>query len=285
MASRAAGFSVAGQLIELLMKAPEKVLDKLLDPSFIAALGPQSGLQVTPATFQSVEAEGRWKPASLVNLTGDNKSDGRVFELAKHAETGEPPDKPRLAEHYGPVTHHTCPLFSLDMPALQPLLKLAALGAGIPLAGDIIGLLGTADRARLTVDAHWWSDGLEIFAGYAGLASATGFSSVWDTTASVGVQAVPWGNYYPARTLVTWSGWVNPVGPRYWEFRGGLVVDAQGGNSAEGSEGLSPRPNEIFDQSPPAYMQVWGREEKGTGTSAAYWQPGRGFLLSQDSYA
>jgi hypothetical protein len=253
-APAAAGIGPMGVIMGALSAA-----GKLLDPAVVVGLSPHSALQVTPVTFQSVEQEGRWKPASLVAALG------RAFELQNHAESSSPPSKPRLAEPYGTVTQYWCPLFSLDMPSI---------GA----------TLGTSEaRSTLRVDAIWWGDGLEIYGGYAGLGRAQGFGSIWDTMASTSLQATPFGNYYPATTLLTWSGWVNPIGSAYWEFRGALLVRADGTNNGK-DQPVPQYSGQVMAQKPPVYMDVWGRQPDET-KQANGWNLTSGFLLKDDEIA
>jgi hypothetical protein len=251
-------------------------LKTLTDPAFVVALGPQSALDVTPVSFQSVEQEGRWKPESLV--AASNRP-GRVLEFAGHAEDPKKlPKSPQLTPpNPAQLVEVNCPLFSLDMPCIQSHLPGILTGAN------------TVQRSTLLVDATWWCDGLEIYGGYAGLAKAQGFGSVWDTMAHVSLQAIPWGNYYPAATLLTWSGWVNPIGPQYWEFRGGMVVRADQSNSGQGQANASLLyPVETGPSQPymkaqayrnaPAYMKAWARD---TGTNdVAPWDKDAGFKLT-----
>jgi hypothetical protein len=182
----------------------------------IQALGPQSGLQVEPVTFQSIEQEGRWKPQTLV---ADPSSTARVFELAGHAQNSSG-GTPLLNEMYGKVVQYNATLFTISVKAPPG-----------------------SSNSVVTVDATWWADKLEIWAGYAGMASASGFSSVYDDMASIRLHAIPYGNYYPAQILITWNGWVNPTGPAYVEFRGATAI------GADGAVGTL------------AYMQQWGRGE------------------------
>jgi hypothetical protein len=82
------------------------LLDKLTDPSFIEAMGPQSALRVSPITFQSIEQEGRWKPASLVYQGEKNQPGraGRNFELNhQHNQQGTSP-APNTKEFYQGLT-------------------------------------------------------------------------------------------------------------------------------------------------------------------------------------
>jgi len=256
-----------GGVAGAMASAVGSFIDKLTDPGLNVALGPQSALQVTPVIFQSVEQEGRWKPGSLVNSDPNSliPSNGRVFELTGHAEEKYPaltPLTPSLTEPYGSIQEKNVKLFTVKVPG-------ASLNSVL---SDIWKLLSSdgqgATTCTFTVDATWWYDGLEIYGGWAGLANATGFGSVFNTTASVALQAIPFGNYFPASVLVTWSGWVNPIGPDYWEFRGGMVLNADGTNSASRAKG------------PPAYMKYWGRDDKQAPKDAGAWQETNGFMLS-----
>lgn len=260
-----------------VVAAYEAALKTLTDPAFVVALGPQSALDVTPVAFQSVEQEGRWKPDSLV---AKSNRPGRVLELAGHAENADkPPKSPQLTPpNPANLVRKNCPLFSLDMPCIQSYLP------------DALSGPNTTQRSTLLVDATWWCDGLEIYGGYAGLANAQGFGSVWDTMAHVTLQATPWGNYYPAATLLTWSGWANPIGPQYWEFRGGLVVRADQSNSGQdqskpGYHDLIPpaAPRQAYMDAPayknaPAYMEAWARDT--SSPQIAGWQKNVGFKLT-----
>ena len=201
----------------------------------IQALGPQSGLQVEPVTFQSIEQEGRWKPQSLVAPS----STSRVFELAGHAENSSPAT-PLLSEMYAKVAKYQTTLFTISVMA-PPL----------------------SSNSFVTVDATWWADGLEIWAGYAGMAAATGFLSVFDDMANIRLHAIPYGNYFPAQILITWNGWVNPTGPAYVEFRGATALGADGAVRT------------------PAYMQQWSRVGKTLPPLTR--DPKSGFTLTTQS--
>jgi len=258
MATEPAGASGPGGLL----KAVASGLDKLTDPGLNVALGPQSALQVTPVIFQSIEQEGRWKPASLVNTDDPTSSAARVFELAGHAETSST-STPLLAEPYGPVRQKNVKLFTVTVPGASMTSMLSDIWKLITSGGQ------GATECTFTVDATWWYDGLEIYAGWAGLANATGFGSIFNSTASVALQAIPFGNYFPASVLVTWSGWVNPIGPDYWEYRGGIILNADGTNSAV-----------RVRSGPPAFMTYWGRDTNQDPKQADPWTDKTGFVLS-----
>jgi hypothetical protein len=76
------------------------------------------------------------------------------------------------------------------------------------------------------VGVWWYSDGLEIWGGFAGLSSATGFGSVFGQRALVELSGTPFGNYFPTRYFLAFSGYLNPVGPAYEEFRGAVSIKA-----------------------------------------------------------
>jgi hypothetical protein len=268
-------------------------LEKILDPGLVSALGPQSGLQVEPVLFQAIETEGRWKPGGLINTAQNTvPSTSRVFELAGHAEQQpQPPDPPefKLNEPYGKVLSHTTHLFTLDVQGYSSTaLAVQMLGVAKELPDAVKQVLNVDAnqdlriRCTLSVDANYWSDGLEIYAGWAGMTSASGFYSAFNTTASVSLQAIPFGNYFPASVLVTWSGWVNPPGPDYWEFRGGIVLNADGSNSASLNPGVGvPGVQQSMlpgNDGPPAFMTYWGRDPNQPARSLNY-SPNNGFLL------
>lgn len=243
---------------------------QLLGPDIVQAFNPSVGLQVTPAVFQSVEQEGRWKPASLV-APG---SSARQFELAGHAETSSPP-KPKLHERYAPLKQASATLFKISMPAPSNPLKFLG-----PLLGDIGSLMSDSS---LTIYATWWTDGMEIWGGYAGLAQATGFLSVYHHRANISLQAIPFGNYYPALALITWSGWVSGYDyDHYFEFRGAIVVRAD-----DQVLGTDVGDIDIMDVVPgapvgapsgdPGYMTCWTRQP-GAKQKRLTWTD-RGFVL------
>ena len=95
------------------------------------------------------------------------------------------------------------------------------------------------------------------------MANAQGFASVFNDVASISLAATPFGNYYPAKILITWTGWLNPVGPAYADFRGGIVLSADGKQSGA-SLGIP-------------YMTAWGRD--GQSIDVTPWSQS-GFVLS-----
>jgi hypothetical protein len=221
-----------------------EALGKVTDPTLIQALGPQSGLQVTPVNFQSIEQEGRWKPVAMVDKTS---SPGRNFVLTKQLDnaTSENSKAIGVRQPYGDVIQNIATVFTLT----------------------------TALGSKVSCDAIWWSDGLEIFAGYCGMAQATGFGSVYNDMALFAFQAIPFGNYWPAAVLLTWSGWVNPVGPDYYEFKGAITLSAVGSTALNGGKlgkgGIA--------QSRPSYVQAWSRGKQPIDVP---WNNNAGFDLN-----
>ena len=234
--------------------------------SITPLLGPQSGLQVTPVVFQSIEQEGRWKPVSLVD---QDHSPGRNFELNQQIANAANPSQAAFyrsqltPELWGTVSQSRNTLFTVSCSSL--------------LRGP----------SSFSVDATWWADGLEIWGGYAGLSQAQGFRDVLDDMAAASLYAAPFGNYYPARMLIGWSGWVNPVGENYFDFRGAIVLSADGTLAGSGSSGASLTPVKISTPtnssgssqltSLPAFMQYWARD--GSDPKNVSWDNQSGFSL------
>lgn len=236
----------------------------------ISALGPQSGLVVTPVVFQSVEQEGRWKPEYLVAPTS---CPGRNFTLNRQlSNAGEPLSalgsntflSGTAPEYFGGLTTYNQTLFT-------------------------VSVSGTTTDSKFSVDATWWADGLEIWAGFAGLATALNFTSVLTDMAAVTMYAMPFGNYYPASVLIAWAGWVNPVGPKYLDYRGAVVLTAGGVCSGTPGAGIAMPAVQVPSsggatggtptRSLPAYMTFWGRGSSET-PQQCQWAPGQGFQLS-----
>jgi hypothetical protein len=260
-----AAVSAAGALTWAAAEAAAPILGDAADTaSLIQATNPAAALQVTPVTFQSIEQEGRWKPQGILaqNLLWDPNDpnsgftqDGRVLVLQKQAKrmaassTNQSPNPAQLQETYDGVSFRRQTLFQLNC---------------------------RNGESIVTVDATWWSDGLEIWGGFAGTYSHIGFSSIFSDTASIVLNAIPFGNYYPARVLLTWSGWVNPVGPDYREFRGGITLSA---------DSRAPGPNKNLTDTAsqtPCYMQCWKLGDPQP-TEVSTWNQQGGFVLSSGS--
>jgi hypothetical protein len=220
--------------------------------SSIQALGPQSGLQVVPVIFQSVDQEGKWKPHG--QKKGATDFSDRNFSV-----------------NVAPAVPASYTIGNKSYP--ESLFKASYYAQLQKCRAGLFTITTGNSRSSVSIDAMWWADGLEIYAGFAGMGGSTGFGSVFSDNAAISLQAIPFGNYFPGSVFVTWSGWVNPIGGNvngtYREFRGGLVLYPDGScsnpNIAKSLNGGDPAP---------AYMQVWGR----TTTDDAQWGP-QGFTL------
>lgn len=243
----AAALGTAASLAAILAFIPGIAADIA---AMIEAMSPKSALQVTPVVFQSTEQEGRWKPFEMLDAV---TSGTRAFVAGKQEQNYEAALNSSsalvVAKPYGKVLVKRSPLFTLKV----------------------------EDKSVAVIDVNWWYDGLEIWAGLASLMQAIGFGSVYSDTASATLQATVLGNYYPAKVFITWSGWLNPNGNEYWEFRGGIVVSADGriGNKAVSNLGE--------DTDNPCFMQQWGRDKKEP--IDLKWNDSQGFtLVAKNTY-
>jgi hypothetical protein len=246
------------------------ILGKLTDPAFNEALSPAQGLQVTPHIFSSVEQEGRWK--------SDSWGYNQERDLTNPLTTNDPPallvftPPPDVVDP--PETQHRSMLLDLQilqMGKIERLLFGIAAGITVTLAAPALTLMDMSsigDDNRAAIDVTWWDDGLEIWGGYAGLAPGTkGFGSVFGHRAKIDVTGCTYGNYLPARYLIVASGWVNPVGPQYYEFRCGAMIRA-------GRRGMQP-----------LFSNVWDREGHQTTLSYARGPGGSAFLFQIRNWA
>lgn len=225
--------------------AAQFILEKLTDPSFNEALSPAQGLQVTPHIFASQEQEGRWKHANWGynaerNLTSPLTTDDPLAPLV----TAPPPDV--VTPPAKPQRSTLLDLKILQMDKFEKVLFGIASSVVVPMGGGValtlmqMSSIGKDNHAA--IDVTWWDDGLEIWGGFAGLAPGTvGFGSVFGHRAQIEVTGCTYGNYLPARYLVVASGWINPVGPQYYEFRCGAVIRA-------GMRSLQPLFSNIWDR-------------------------------------
>lgn len=226
----------AGALGELLTK-----LSELVSPEVIKALSPSEGLEVKSHTFNSIEQEGHWKGSAF---GGDRRL--------------EPPDSPAQS---GPATHSAAlrPGGSRAGRPAQPAAGTAAaagwsrrfadrtepteataaiLHISVPdskfqwlvAAPQLLDFIGVAfgKKSDAYIDARWIKDGLEIWGGDAGLGRAKGFESLYGHQARVELDGIQYGNYFPSQYLITFSGNVNPLGPVFVEFKGGVIIGADG---------------------------------------------------------
>jgi len=232
-------------LVKLGGKFAEKALELALDPTFNESLSPSAGLTVTPLIFSSIEQEGRWKVKDWKFSTFDseerqltNRILADAHAAAESSKTSSPLANPANApvNFYpsvgtGAATHRAFgPLLTIkvDKPPAKYNFIAAALQA---LQGSQAGALVSIytalfEEASAQITADWQHDGLEICGGFAGLTKATGFGSVFGHRANVQLSGTVYGNYLPASYLIGMSGYVNPVGPKYVEFRCAAVVQA-----------------------------------------------------------
>jgi hypothetical protein len=226
-------------------------------------------LQGAPYYFQSIEQEGRWKhqiwgfsegrnlvPPEL-DMPPDAGEGGEVYSTNPAPDCYSRLNKWKassdvetiaVGDSNGPLLFaRRAVLLRVKIGALQQ--SQGALSSALQaaeVASPLVALLnGTVLAAgTFTIGATWLVSKTEILAGYAGLFSATGFGSVYGHRAKVEIGGVPVGNYIPTAHLIGMSGYINPVGPVYIEFRCAVVVVS----------GLDP-PDVI-----PAYGSWWIRD-------------------------
>lgn len=277
--------------------------DKLLDPALNDALSPSSGLSVAPHYFQSVEQEGRWKDSSwgfnkereLVGLQipHTTKAGSTTYKnpwggvqdvlgqkwrsytdsVVKSQATGGV-GATGNAPISGKTSAFRIPLLDINIKkpswAEQAVLDAITAIIGTPLGGAVgpVVLRSILAPGSLVIDANWVCDGTEIHGGVAGLAWANGFQSLFGHRAKVEISGVSFGNYLPTAYLLGMSGYINPVGPVFVEFRCGVAVFADGGAS-------------------PVYGSYWTRDSDWSGDpkppNSMAWTNGRGWAIDIDS--
>lgn len=224
------------------------LVQKVFDPAFIEGLSPAEGLQVEGLTFQSTETEGHWKT-------------NEAFDARKlsHSHMGDGKKDP-FGKAFSDLRRFSTPLLTLNV------------------TGDF------TSSAR--VDATWWGDELEIYAGYAGLARANGWTMVWDNRASVTLEGVSFGNYFPAKYLITMTGFVNPIGPEFLEFRGAVVIGADGFVSEPSKDPAASKQSKKSSKAQkqgstpyPAYMECWKRDGSEVKAPVVTWAKQDGFKI------
>ena len=225
----------------------------ITDPSLNEALSPASGLIVSPYYFQSIETEGRWKHQTWGYSEGRNLLPPE-FDMPKDGDTTYPDDPAtgiysRLSRWKAFQESPTGEITSSGGPFIRTrraeLLRVyigqlreespGAIGTALK-AADISPNLATylnstiLANASFSVGAAWLVSQTEILGGYAGLFSATGFGSVYGHRAKVDIGGVSLGNYIPTAQLIGMSGYVNPVGPIFVEFRCAVVIVSGSGD-------------------------------------------------------
>lgn len=224
----AVGAAAAGEALS--------ALKELVTPDMIRALSPSEGFEVKSHTFQAIETEGRWKKQS------DFKDRALEPPITKGLKPGE------LQEHRATV-------LSINIGGLQPSIVTAIINTilgtivpqsvlatmalpnamstlpkyvtdAFPQLPGVIKALGQPTIAE--IEAVWWSDGLEIWWGQAAAKHVSGFNSLFGHQAHVELDGVSFGNVYPLPYCLTFTGYVNPVGPVFEQFRGAVKLDANG---------------------------------------------------------
>lgn len=225
---------------------PLDVVKELLSPEMIKALSPAEGLEVKPHVFQSVEQEGHWKPSTAFGSTRAFPVPGKraatapaaaTTPISKRAPRGRAPaskqlagalgdQTPALNNLYGPLDMATESVLSIHVPKISGIVQYGIYGPLVPVLRRFGVELG--GESGLTIEARWVYDGLEIWAGEAGLGGAIGFGSVFGHQASIELSGVPYSNYFPTQYFLTFSGFVNPMGPMFLELKGAVILGADG---------------------------------------------------------
>jgi hypothetical protein len=278
-------------LLDILGKVPDvaaKLLDLALDPSFNEGLSPSSGLAVTPLVFSSIDPEGHWKlkewgyndarefMSPLISHI-DSSTNTRVANEDDRGKTisspGAAPINFRPSSATGAATKFGWgKLISIDIPKppktydfLTPILALLTGPAGA--AAPELAKMTILQEAHAEITASWEHDGLEVWGGFAGLEVAWGFLSTFGHRAKIDLLGTPYGNYLPGAYMICMTGHVNPVGPKFYEFRCAAIVQA----GQEGGKGIQP---------------LWGTQwerESGTEKDLRFTQKA-GFILDINPY-
>ncbi len=210
-------------------------LKELVSPEMIRALSPTEGFECTAHTFQAIETEGRWKDASLYvdrGLWPPVSGEQSPGKLVKREAT-------ILSIQIGALSTGTiAAIVNAVLGDLVPQTTLATLALPVsqslpPAIAKAFPALDSAIRAlsrpsTVEIAATWWADGLEIWAGQAAAKHVTGFNSLFGSQARVDLDGVSFGNYFPLPYLLSFTGYVNPVGPTFEEIRGAVRLDADG---------------------------------------------------------
>jgi hypothetical protein len=200
--------------------------------AFLAAAFYGLWLIVTPLVFSSVDPEGHWK----LEQWGYNKERNFWGPALTKDQTDNPGDDPIVP--YGSIrtggaaTRHVWGrLLTIDIPRPPESYDVIGTVATVVGAGAAGALYNLAKQTILqpghaVIDAQWQDDGLEIWGGFAGLTSAMGFMSVFGHRASVQISGTMYGNFLPGADMIVMSGFINPVGSTFVEFRCAAVVKA-----------------------------------------------------------
>jgi hypothetical protein len=215
------------------------VLGLALNSTLNEALSPSAGLSVTPLVFNSVEQEGRWKIKDWGFNELRDLTNSVMFAHGKQSLLSNPANAPvscypaRIGAVGGSATHREFANL-LTITVDPPSASSGAIASLLNFVGPPGAASSLYELAKLTIlqkgqaviGAEWQHDDLEIWGGFAGLTSATGFGSVFGHRANVQLLGTVYGNYLPGAYMVAMSGWVNPVGTKYVEFRCAVVIQA-----------------------------------------------------------
>jgi hypothetical protein len=230
--------SEAGDLLK-------EIGNELISPEMIRALSPTEGLEVTPHTFQAIESEGRWKkspdwpqddpriftpPAKKIGKLRQWRATILKIELDKIDQKFIQTIIKLLLATLLPSVPKLATTTNLNQIRSDPMGILAPLGKYLPSLGRALADLQNPSSAE--IDAIWWSDGYEIWAGQAAAKHVRGFGSLFGHQARIELNGGWYGNYFPQSYCLTFTGFINPVGPVFQELRGAVLLGADG--SAKG---------------------------------------------------
>jgi hypothetical protein len=237
------GLEEAAAAVAALSVVAEGVEGVAASADIVRAFSPTEGLQVASHVFQSVEQEGHWKKDR-------DFGDGRQLEPPPPASTESPKSHGLKKSSIGKTQPGQRVLFDPPVPErnYMPLLTIHLKGPALAGVSDVGRILDSSAQ----VGVWWYSDGLEIWGGFAGLSWATGFGSVFGQRALVELSGTPFGNYFPTRYFLAFSGYLNPVGAAYEDFRGAVSIRAASSTLEplfcnRSSRPLSPKKSEIAD--------------------------------------
>jgi hypothetical protein len=223
-----AGVQLAAIMEGLLVALGSKALDLALDPAFNEALSPSEGLTVTPLMFGSTEQEGRWKLEEWhYNHDRILSNPILVGPVASPADRPVKDSTKRVCKPLLTITIQKPPNAYDFLSTLNKAIEALRLPIEFPVVLiEQIAKNSILQDASAEISADWQHDELEIWGGFAGLTNAKGFSSVFGHRASVQLNGTVYGNYLPGSYLIGITGFVNPVGPKYVEFRCAAVIQA-----------------------------------------------------------
>ena len=224
----------------------KELVTELLNPEMIRALSPTEGFEAKPHTFQAVETEGHWKmppdwPATDARALVPPAK--KVSKVRMHTATILTIDFKAIDAKYIQALLQLVLQSLLPSPSLATLATLATTALPPGIAGNFFSPSGPLGKilpsiaraladlqtgSSAEIEAVWWSDGYEIWGGQAAAKHVRGFGSLFGHQARVELEGVPFGNYFPTSYCLTFTGFVNPVGPTFEELRGAVKLGADG---------------------------------------------------------